>query len=219
MACSNPINQLINKVLDQETTEQEYHDFEEHILACKDCRERFEQLRETEQLLRSIKKVEVPDYFTEKVMQQIVRSKKESRLIIWLKKHPFGTAAALFIVLMAGYIFSLWEQTPFHAEVQGSGEIAYEDHQTVIVPKGEVIKGDLIVQNGKVKIEGKVDGDVILIHSDSLLASAGHVTGDIKEVNQILEWIWYHLKQIFNKVFFIILPGEKGIGVPNPLSF
>ena len=159
----------------------------------------------------------VPDYFTEKVMQRIAtQNTKQSIALNWFKKHPFGTAAALFIVLMAGYIFSLWEQVPFRAEVQGSGQITYEGDQTVVVPKGEVIKGNLVVQNGKVKIEGQVDGNVILINSDSLLASAGHVTGDIEEVNQIMDWIWYHIKQFFNKVF-ILLPQAKGIGTgPDP---
>ena len=219
MACSNPIYSLINKVIDHEATEQEYHEMEEHILVCEDCRERFEQLRETDLMLSNMKKANVPDYFTEKVMQRITRtSKMESRILKWFKKHPLGTAASLFVILMAGYIFSLWEQAPFRAEVQGSGRVAYEDHDTVVVPKGETIKGNLVVQNGKVKIEGKVDGNVILINSDSLLASAGHVTGDIEEVNQILDWIWYHLKQIFNKVF-ILIPQMHGIGTPNPLFY
>ncbi|MGV3487380.1 MAG: anti-sigma factor [Tuberibacillus sp.] len=219
MACSNPINDLIDKVLDQEATEQEYHELQEHISICGMCRERFEELRETEQLLSNLKRDKVPDYFTEKIMQRISeRTEKESKVLKWLKKHPLGTAASLFLVLMAGYIFSLWEQAPFRAEVQGSGKIAYEDHDTVVVPKDETIKGNLVVQNGKVKIEGEVDGNVILINSDSMLASAGHVTGQIEEVNQILEWIWYHTKQIFKKVF-MIMPQEKGIGMASPFSF
>lgn len=220
MACSKPIHHLIDKVIDQEASEQEVHEVQEHIQSCEFCRELFDDMHETDLLLRNMNKQAVPDYFTEKVMQRIAsETTNQSKFLKWFKQHPFGTAAALFVLLMAGYVFSLWEQAPFSAEVQGSGNLAYEDHQTVVVPKGEVIKGDLIVQNGKVKIEGKVDGNVILINSDSLLASAGHVTGDIQEVNQVFEWAWYHVKQFFNKVF-IVLPNSKGIGAaPDPFSF
>ena len=219
MACSNPITELIHKVLDREASEQERHEVEKHIANCDDCRKRFEQLDQTDVMLRSLTKENVPDFFTEKVMAKIAKeAEKESRVLKWLKRHPFGAAASLFIVLMAGYIFSLWEQAPFSAEVQGKGNISYEGHHTVVVPKGETIKGNLIVRNGKVKIEGRVDGNVILINSDSMLASAGHVTGDIKEVNQILEWLWFHVKQFFRETFFI-MPKEKWTGVACPFFF
>jgi anti-sigma factor RsiW len=220
MVCSNSIHQLIHKVIDQEATEQEHHEVQKHMLTCDHCRQYFEELQETDQLLKGISMAPAPDYFREKVMQRIaVENTRQSKVLKWFKKHPVGTAAALFVFLMAGYIFSLWEQAPFRAEVQGTGEIAYEDQQTVVVPKGEVIKGNLVVQNGKVKIEGKVDGNVILINSDSLLAAAGHVTGHIEKVNQILEWVWYHVKQFVNKVF-VVMPEMQGIGnSPGPFSF
>ena len=36
--------------------------------------------------------------------------------------------------------------------------------QTVIVPNGEVVKGDIVVKNGDIVVEGEVDGNVTVIN-------------------------------------------------------
>ncbi|WP_077614907.1 zf-HC2 domain-containing protein [Caenibacillus caldisaponilyticus] len=210
MACSKPWRQLIEKVIDGEATAAERHELEAHMKTCADCRRHFHELEEVISALQSAEPAAPPPNFTEGVMRRIERphGREASPLLRWLKRHPIATAAAFFIVLMTGYILSLWEQAPFQAVVNGSGDIKYENNRTVVVPKGEVIKGDLIVQNGKVKIEGKVQGNVVLINSRHLMASAGEVTGDIKEINQVLEWLWYRVKQTFAHIFFAV-PSES----------
>ena len=52
-----------------------------------------------------------------------------------------------------------------------------------------------MVRNGKLKIEGEVDGNVTVINGEQYMASAGKVTGDIEEINEVFEWIWYHIKE------------------------
>ena len=51
----------------------------------------------------------------------------------------------------------------------------------MIIPEGEVVKGDVTVRNGKLIIEGEVDGNVTVINGEKYMASAGKVTGDIEE--------------------------------------
>jgi anti-sigma factor RsiW len=101
-------------------------------------------------------------------------------------------AASLFIILMGGSIFSFWNNNQEFSFTK-KPNLQVENH-TVIVPKGETIKGDLIVKNGDLRIEGKVEGDVTVINGDQYMASAGNVTGDIKEINEMFDWLWYQIK-------------------------
>lgn len=204
MACSKEMSELLHRVFDGDASEGERHELKEHVNTCSSCRIHYQELRETVGLLSGLGEEEVPSYFTEKVISRLPDRKKTSPATHWFKSHPFMVAAACFLIMMAGYIMSLWHQNSFQADVQGKGQenLVYAENNTVIVPKGKTIKGDLIIKDGNVKIEGKVDGDVVLINSDSLLASAGHVSGKIEEVDQILGWIWYHIKQFFSMLFF-----------------
>lgn len=196
MACLDKMNQLVHKVLDQEATESEEETLYEHIDGCHQCKQHFYELKQTEALVKGLDTESTTGGFTQSVINQLPQRKSKPTQM-WMKHHPLVTAAAFFIILMSGYLFSLWNQAPFDAVVQGEGQVEYDGH-TVIVPKGEVIKGDLIVKNGRAKIEGEVQGNVILINSEPLLASAGHVTGNIEQVNQMMEWLWYHIKSFFH---------------------
>ncbi|GGH88940.1 anti-sigma factor RsiW [Pullulanibacillus pueri] len=205
MACSDEMRKLIGRVLDEEASISERHELEEHIQTCSNCREHYKELLSTLHLIKNIGEEPVPEFFTQKVMARLPE-RRVSPKMSWFKRHPFIVAAACFVVLMVGYITSLWNQTTFQAEVSDENQndkLVYSANHTVIVPKDQTIKGDLIVKDGKVKIEGRVDGDVVLINSDSLLASAGHVSGHIKKVDQILGWVWYHIKGFFTSVFFV----------------
>jgi hypothetical protein len=57
----------------------------------------------------------------------------------------------------------------------GAAEIRKGDN--IEVPKGETVKGDLIVTGARVRINGTVDGDLIVFCKS--LDMSGHVTGDI----------------------------------------
>ena len=59
----------------------------------------------------------------------------------------------------------------------GAGATEIRKGDTVEVPKGETVKGDLIVTGARVRINGTVDGDLIVFCQS--LDMSGHVTGDI----------------------------------------
>ena len=65
--------------------------------------------------------------------------------------------------------------------------------QTVIVPKGETVKGDIVVKNGDIVVKGEVDGDITVING-KYMASTANVTGQIEEVDEAFEWLWYKIK-------------------------
>lgn len=43
----------------------------------------------------------------------------------------------------------------------------------VIVLEGEMVKGDVIVKNGKLIIKGKIDGDVIVVNGEKYMVFVG----------------------------------------------
>jgi len=132
-------------------------------------------------------------------MTQLPKEKKGITLKRWVKVHPIFTAAAIFFVLMFGGIFSAWNQDQQLTYPKGKNLVVEND--TIIVPEGVTIEDDLEVKNGNIKVEGKVLGEVILINGDNLTASAGTVTGDIKEIDQVFSWMWYKLKTFIESVF------------------
>ena len=67
------------------------------------------------------------------------------------------------------------------------------DGQTVIVPAGEVVKGDIVVKNGDLVVEGEVDGNVTVINGQ-YMASSAVVSGRIEEIDEVFEWLWYTIK-------------------------
>lgn len=72
-------------------------------------------------------------------------------------------------------------------------------NHTVTVPEGETVKGDVTVKNGKLIIKGKIDGDVTVVNGEKYMASAGQVTGQIEEINQLFDWTWYKMKSAGKK--------------------
>ena len=65
--------------------------------------------------------------------------------------------------------------------------------QTVIVPEGKTVKGDIVVKNGDIVVKGAVDGNITVING-KYMASTANVTGQIEEVDEVFEWLWYKIK-------------------------
>jgi anti-sigma factor RsiW len=196
MKCEKKYMEFIYKVLDHEATEQERAMLQDHIKSCSECRLYYQELKEVEMFLKDAEPIQPPEGFTAKVMNRLPKEKKTISLKRWFRAHPLLTAAALFFFLMAGSIYSSWNGSEEQLSiVSGNGNLQInEERNVVIVPEGEVVKGDLIVKNGNIEIEGEVQGNVTVINGKKYMASAGQVTGEIEEVDQVMEWIWYHIK-------------------------
>jgi cytoskeletal protein CcmA (bactofilin family) len=76
------------------------------------------------------------------------------------------------------------------------------ENNTVTVPEGETVEGDVTVKGGTINIEGKVEGNVTVINGE-YMASAGQVTGEVEEINEAFEWIWYQMKSLSKEVVAI----------------
>ena len=204
MKCNDEIVNLMHEYLDDEIDPQNEMILREHLKDCKDCETLFNEYKKTIAVVKGTSRMHAPSNFTAKVMASLPKEKKKVGMQRWLRNHPLIAAASLFLVLMLGSVFSTWNQEREFSVSKQENLLVQND--TVIVPAGEVVKGDVIVRNGTLKIEGEVQGDVTVINGEKYLASAGHVTGQIEEVNEVFDWIWYHMKKtafdvidIFNK--------------------
>ncbi|MEH7377166.1 anti-sigma factor [Neobacillus drentensis] len=193
MMCPEQIIELMHEYLDEEITPDQERILREHLQNCKECEAIFNELNKTIAFVKSVSYMQVPDDFTANVLSRLPKEKRKIWMQRWLKNHPMLAAASLFLILMMGSVFSTWNQErEFSVSKQKNLVVK---NNTVIVPKGETVKGDVIVRNGTLEIEGEVQGDVTVINGEKYLASAGHVTGQIEEVNEVFDWIWYHIKR------------------------
>ncbi|MCL6573562.1 MAG: anti-sigma factor [Bacillus sp. (in: Bacteria)] len=204
--CPEQIIELMHEYLDEEINPVNEIILREHLKSCKECETIFNELTKTIAFVKSVSRMPAPTDFTANVISRLPKEKKKVGIQRWLKNHPMLSAASLFFILMVGSLFSTWNQDrDFSVSKQKNLVI---NNNTVIVSKGEVVMGDVIVHNGELRIEGEIQGDVTVINGERYLASAGHVTGQIEEVNEIFDWIWYHMKRISKEVVEVISTNE-----------
>lgn len=199
MQCSQTYVELMHKFLDEEITTEEEKQLRNHLNGCPSCQSHFQELKKAIAFVQSTAHIQAPLNFTNNVMANLPKEKPVATYQRWVKAHPMLAAAAVFIILMGGSVFSTWNNNA-ELSVSKQSNLQIKDH-TVIVPKGEVVEGDVIVRNGDLKIEGEVHGDVVVINGDQYMASAGQVTGEIEEIDEVFGWLWYNTKSFFSRLF------------------
>ncbi|ANB57517.1 anti-sigma-W factor rsiW [Anoxybacillus sp. B7M1] len=192
MKCPDQIIEWMHDYLDGDIAPDDEKRLREHLQHCSACSQHFNSLKKTVAFIQCASPLAPPADFTANVMAKLPKEKQRVRAGRWLKNHPVLTAASLFVALTMGSLFTTWNKEQ-QFSVSTREDVIIHDH-TVIVPKGETVDGDIIVRNGSIKIEGKVNGDVTVIHGEKYLASAGQVTGDVEEINEMFDWIWYNIK-------------------------
>ncbi|WP_067726725.1 anti-sigma-W factor RsiW [Oceanobacillus damuensis] len=209
MECNKETIDLMHKYLDGDLTKQEECNLRTHLDNCEDCQQHFHELKRTITLIKSAENFSAPVDFTQKVMENLPNEKKRVKYTRWFKVHPVLTAAAIFFVLMMTGMFSAWN-TESELVVSKQEELVIEG-DTVIVPEGVIVPGDVLVKNGNLIIKGTIDGDVTLVNGkliddrpiggQELMASAGGVTGELETVDRMFEWIWFQLKNFVKGIF------------------
>ncbi|ARK28563.1 anti-sigma factor family protein [Halalkalibacter krulwichiae] len=201
MKCNEYYEELIQKVVDEEATIEEKKLLDQHLKGCECCKQHMHELKKVIAFVQSSSHIEAPIGFTDSVMGRLPERKQVSKWKQWTRKHPILVSAAVFFILMVTSISSLWNSGEEQVVVSGSGHVQIDQESgRVIVPEGEVIKGDIVVRNGQLQVDGEIQGNVLLVNSEAYYASIGHVSGEIHEIDQALEWTWYHIKQFLKQV-------------------
>ncbi|RWZ50127.1 anti-sigma factor [Halobacillus fulvus] len=212
MNCKKEAVVLMHKYMDGELHKEEERRLRDHLNTCQSCQNHFHELKRATTLVKNTSPVSAPKNFTANVMNNLPKEKKRKSYVRYLQRHPLITAAAVFFILMFSGIFSAWNQDQ---QVTVSKQENLEIRENVvIVPEGVTVSGDLTVRNGDLRIDGKIDGDVTIINGDIIDGEPqGEISdefdnstlraysGELTEVNQIYEWVWYHTKQFFTELF------------------
>ncbi|WP_223703147.1 anti-sigma factor family protein [Sutcliffiella deserti] len=203
--CPEHIAQFMHEYLDGDLESEQEQELKAHLQECQNCFQQFHELEKTIALVQSTSHIAAPNDFTQKVMNSLPKEKKRIGMNRWLRTHPLLVAAAIFFILMTGSLMGGWQEDKLSFTNQ-AGLVVEEN--TVVVPEGKTVKGDVVVKNGNIRVEGEVQGNVTVINGtvidgDNYLASAGEVTGDIKVINEMFDWIWFSIKDGFKKAVSI----------------
>ncbi|WP_018924378.1 anti-sigma factor family protein [Salsuginibacillus kocurii] len=197
---SNTCKVGMQKYWNEELNAEERASFYQHLENCPDCQAYYDETKKTVAFLQSASHMEAPPNFTEDVMKQLPSTPPVSppRYKRWIKRHPLAAAAAVFILLMSSTVWGSWSAVGSQeVEVSGAGNFHIDrENGVVTVPEGEVITSDLTVRNGDLEVYGEVQGDATVIRGEQYLASAGHVSGEIEEVNEVVQWVWYQVRDL-----------------------
>lgn len=210
MECKVAIGK-IHLYLDGELPREDTIELQSHLKTCQACSTRFEQLESADAAAYTAMEAVKPftkldkassQQLKERIMSQLPKqkNKERSRFVRMLYRYPGITAAAVFLLVMMGSLFASWEED---SKMIVSGEDLQHvviDGNTVIVPEGVAIAGNLTVENGKVEVLGTVDGDVTVIDGSMVLASTGHIAGQSRTIDQALDWFWYKVTSVFGGV-------------------
>ncbi|RKQ13247.1 anti-sigma factor [Oceanobacillus bengalensis] len=209
METHNKMIELMHRHLDGDLKKEEEVILRTHLEECVSCQHHFHDLKRTISLLKSVETIEAPINFTENVMAKLGAEKKHFKYKRWFKTHPLITAAAIFFIFMLSGAF---------VQFEGQSELVVSKQEnlivkgdTVIVPEGVTVEGDLLVKNGNLIIDGTVDGNVTIVNGElidddplegeGLMASVGEINGELNTVNKMFEWLWFQAKSLFKGVF------------------
>ncbi|MCL6458173.1 MAG: zf-HC2 domain-containing protein, partial [Gorillibacterium sp.] len=188
MNCEEALHHM-HEYLDKDLDHVEAVSLKKHMLSCPECNRHFRELEMTEALIKNTTWESAPQGLTERIMSSLpVRPKRQS-WFRWTRRHPAISVASVFLFVMLGSFLSMWNQNP-ELTVRGSNldQLVIGDDM-VYLPKGNHVEGNLMVRGGTVKIDGQLDGNLVIVDGSFQTASAANVSGKIYEINQAAEWL------------------------------
>ncbi|MBP1914471.1 anti-sigma factor family protein [Lederbergia galactosidilytica] len=197
-ACPEEIVLYMHDYLDGDLPYEKEQILKNHLQQCSSCQTHFHELKRTIAYIQSPSNLQPSNNFASNVMANLPKEKSSAGVKRWFRHHPILVAASLFLILMAGSMFSMWSDDQRFSVTKQSNLVV--ENTTVIVPEGKVVDGDITVKNGDIRIEGEVKGNVTVINGEKYMASAGNITGDVEEINELFEWLWYKMKMGGKKI-------------------
>ena len=194
--CTSQFVDYMHEYLDGDISREREQALKQHLQTCSNCQQHMHELSDTVAFIKSAAHITAPPSFEEQVISHLPKRKKSVGIQRWFRQHPVLVAAAVFCLFMSATLLgSFPNDEQFSVTKQPNLVI---NGQTVMVPAGEVVKGDIVVKNGDIVIEGEVDGNVTVINGN-YMASTAVVTGKVQEIDQAFEWLWYKIKKGFNE--------------------
>lgn len=194
--------------LDGELPRDDVLQLKTHLLSCPACRARFEQLERTEALTHKwidpepTVKSGPSDELKQRIMASLPVKRSRQSWAGWIRRHPAVTVAAVFALVMLSSFVAMWEQdTELTVSGTDLAQVVIEG-DTVTVPAGAHVNGDLTVENGKANVLGDVSGNVTVIEGSLYEASTAHISGKVKKIDQALDWFWYKVSSSISNLAY-----------------
>jgi len=183
--------------LDGDLSPEQAMELKAHLAVCGACRIHYKQLETTEALIRFSPKLQTSSDLTARILQSLPPARKRGLWFHWIKRHPAVSVAAVFMLVMFGSFLSLWnEDSELMVKGPDLDQVVIQGN-TVLVPAGHTVEGNLIVKSGKIQVDGDVKGNITVIDGSVNMASTAHISGQINQVNQGMEWIWFKLQELY----------------------
>lgn len=198
---------LMHDFLDDDLSHEQALELKQHLQACPSCNALYRELEQTEMLMFATIKhtaIKTDDEFVDRIMHQIPRHYSKQPFPKWVRRHPALTAAALFLVVMLFSAISMWDKAEdlvVKTADSNQSQLIIQG-KTVTVPEGATIAGNLTIENGDVQVLGEVQGNLTVIDGSYYQASTAHIAGEIKSIDQALDWIWYRISNVFTEVAY-----------------
>ena len=195
--CSQQYVEYMHEYLDGDISREHEQTLKQHLQLCTDCQQHMHELGDTIAFIKGAVQITAPLHFEQQVMARLPKRKSTMGVQKWLRRHPIIVAAAVFFLFMSASLLGGFSNDDQFSVTKQPNLIV--EGQTVTVPAGEVVKGDIVVRNGDIIVEGQVDGNVTVING-KYMASTAVVTGQIKEIDQAFEWLWYKIKSTVQSI-------------------
>ncbi|THF72727.1 zf-HC2 domain-containing protein [Cohnella fermenti] len=188
--------------LDHELPKENGAELQRHLHECPECQRRLESLEKTDALLRAVPAERAPNYMAYRVMKSLPKTRSPRTWATWVRRHPAMSAAAMFLVVMVSSFFAMWNQSG-QLTVRGADlEHVVIEGNTVIVPAGQKVAGDLTIENGIAQVLGDVEGNLTIIDGNVTLASTAHIAGKVKTIDRAMDWAWYKVTSWFDTLAY-----------------
>lgn len=191
---------LLHEYLDGGLSGAQSSQLKEHLLGCAECRARLKEYEKVEAMIHAWAPPGVPDDMTEKIMRALPPVKRRNAFYRFIRKHPAASVAAVFAMVMLSSFLSTWDNDHVLAVRGPDLQSVVIKGDTVYVPVGTKVAGDLTVENGKLQVDGDVEGNVVVIDGSVNYASTAHISGQIKQIDEVFSWAWYKMNAWFTHV-------------------
>lgn len=199
MDCKEAISS-VHEYLDDEIHGENLLKLNGHLQACPKCNLHFRQLEKADAFFRILTRPKVPEGLAERVIQSVPTGKKKIFWLRWAKHHPAVSVAIVFLFVIIGSVMSFWNQeTKLMLKGNNLENIVIEGDM-VTIPEGRTVHGNLVVENGRIQVDGHITGDLIVIDGAILSAPYANVAGNITSVDKALDWIWYKMIEIYSLI-------------------
>jgi anti-sigma factor RsiW len=191
---------LIHEYLDGQLKGMEAVPLKEHLLVCPACRLLLKQLERVEALVQAWHQPRTPEGLTERIMQALPPVKQRNPGWQWVRKHPAISAAAMFVLVMMGSFVSMWNEDR-ELVVKGMDlQSVVIQGNTVYVPAGKTVAGNIMVEHGKLQVDGDIKGNIVIIDGSMIMASTAHISGQITQIDEAFSWLWYKMNNLASQI-------------------